>query len=209
MTSPTPPPPVRRRLRGADRRQRIVDAAVEVFAAQGYAGCSTSDLANAAGVSRTVLYDHFADKRELYLHVLATQSDLMLAEVAGGISGEGAPRDRMRATVTSYLAFTRDHPATRRLLIDPIPAGDPELDAVVLAHLQERQDAVTLLLSDDLARAGVDLSSSAAAVMVAVVSGATDGVARWWALHPEVPLDEVADAAVRLLWHGMPNAGAD
>ena len=43
--------------------------------------------------------------------------------------------------------------------------------------------------------------------MVAVVSGAADGLAQWWALHPDTPFDEVVDAAARLLWNGLPRAG--
>jgi hypothetical protein len=42
---------------------------------------------------------------------------------------------------------------------------------------------------------------------VAAVSGAVDGVAQWWALHPEASLDEVADAATGLLWNGLPRSG--
>ena len=58
---------VRRRLSGPARRQRIEAAAVEVFAERGYDATSVGEIATAAGVTRTVLYDHFRSKRELYL----------------------------------------------------------------------------------------------------------------------------------------------
>ena len=197
----------RRRLRGADRRRRVEAAAVVAFANRGYDATSLGEIASEAGVTRTVMYDHFPTKRALFLEVLASQHELMLTEIARGITSEGGPRDRVRATLASYLRFTREHPATRRLLLDPIPSGDPELDLVVRGYLDDRADAISGLLSADLAGAGVDLGSTSLPVVVAVVSGAADGLAQWWALHPDTPFDEVVDAATRLLWNGLPRAG--
>lgn len=197
----------RRRLRGAERRRRIEDAAVAAFAHRGYDATSLGEIASAAGVTRTVMYDHFPTKRALFLEVLATQHALMMREIARGITSEGEPRDRVRATLASYLRFTRDHPAARRLLLDPIPSGDPELDAVVRGYLEDRSDTISALLSADLARVGVDLASTSIPVLVAVVSGASDGLAQWWARHPETPFDEVVDAATRVLWNGLPRVG--
>lgn len=197
----------RRRLRGAERRRRIEAAAVDAFASRGYDATSLGEIATAAGVTRTVMYDHFPTKRALFLEVLATQHELMVGEIARGITSEGGPRDRVRATLASYLRFTRDHPAARRLLLDPIPPGDAELDQVVRGYVEDRAHAIGGLVSADLARAGVDLASTSMPVIVAVVSGAADGLAQWWALHPETPFDDVVDAATRLLWNGLPRAG--
>jgi AcrR family transcriptional regulator len=197
----------RRRLRGTERRSRIEAAAVVAFARRGYDATSIGEVANAAGVTRTVLYDHFPDKRALFLHVIASQHELMLGEIARGITSEGGPRDRVRATLASYLRFTREHPEARRLLLDPIPSGDPELDQVIRGFLEDRSRAISSLLATDLANAGVDLESTSLPVMVAVVSGAADGLAQWWARHPDTPSDEVVDAAARLLWNGLPRAG--
>ncbi|KAA1421288.1 TetR/AcrR family transcriptional regulator [Nocardioides humilatus] len=197
----------RRRLRGSERRARIEAAALVAFAHRGYDATSLGEVAAAAGVARTVMYDHFPDKRALFLSVMASQQELMLREIAGGITSEGDPRSRVRATVAAYLAFTQDHPATRRLLLAPIPSGDSELDEVVQGYLSARSDAIGMLLSADLTRAGVDLASVSFPVIVALVSGAVDGVAQWWAINPDVPLDDAVEAATRLLWNGLPRAG--
>lgn len=177
------------------------------FARRGYDATSLGEVATAAGVTRTVMYDHFPDKRALFLHVIATQHELMLGEIASGITSDGGPRERVRATLASYLRFTHEHPEARRLLLDPIPSGDPELDAVIRGFLEDRSRAISSLLATDLANAGVDLESTSLPAMVAVVSGAADGLAQWWALHPEAPFDDVVDAAARLLWNGLPRAG--
>lgn len=177
------------------------------FASRGYDATSLGEVASAAGVTRTVMYDHFPTKRALFLHVLATQHELMLTEIARGITSEGGPRERVRATLASYLRFTQEHPAARRLLLDPIPPGDAELDLVVRGYVDDRSRAISGLLATDLAGAGVDLTSTSLPVIVAVVSGAADGLAQWWALHRDTPFDEVVDAAARLLWNGLPRAG--
>lgn len=197
----------RRRLSGNERRLRIEAAALTAFAHKGYDATSLGEIAAAAGVTRTVMYDHFPAKRELYLHVLKTQQRLMMDAIAGGITSSGEPRDRVRATLAAYLSFTRAHPAARRLLIDPIPPGDPALDATVRGYVQDRTDAIGALLATDLAKAGVALTPTTVPIVVALVSGASDGLAQWWALHPEAPCDDVVDAAVRLLWNGLARAG--
>jgi AcrR family transcriptional regulator len=197
----------RRRLSSGERRGRIEAAALVAFADRGYDATSVGDVAAAAGVTRTVMYDHFATKRALFLHVLGTQHELMLEAIASGITSEGPPQARVRATVTAYLRFARDHPATRRLLLDPVPSGDAELDEIVRGYVRARAAAISSLLSGDLARAGVDRGSRRLPVVVAAVSGAVDGVAQWWALHPEASLDEVVDAATGLLWNGLPRSG--
>ncbi|MBU2696732.1 TetR/AcrR family transcriptional regulator [Pimelobacter sp. 30-1] len=195
---------VRRRLTASARRERIEAAAVEVFAERGYDAASVGEIAAAAGVSRTVLYDHFRDKRALYLHVLGTENAAMLAEVGSGITGAGAGRARMRATVAAYLSFAQQRPAARRLLVDPIPTGDPGLDQAVHAFRTARTQAVATMLGPDLARAGLAAGTTPAAVVVELLITGVDGVARWWQEHPDASLDEVTDVAAQLLWNGLP-----
>ena len=195
---------VRRRLSGPARRQRIEAAAVEVFAERGYDAASVGEIASAAGVTRTVLYDHFRSKRELYLQVLDAQNAAMLAEVDAGITGAGAGADRLRSTVAADLSFARQRPAARRLLVDPIPTGDTDLDQVIAAYRTARTQAVAAMLAPDLERCGVTAGSTAAAVVVELLITGVDGVARWWQDHPGATLDEVTDIASRLLWNGLP-----
>ncbi|KAB2808834.1 TetR/AcrR family transcriptional regulator [Pimelobacter simplex] len=201
-------PSVRRRLTAPARRERIEAAAVEVFAGRGYDAASVGAIAAAAGVSRTVLYDHFRDKRALYLHVLGTENAAMLAEVGAGITGAGAGRARMRATVAAYLSFAQQRPAARRLLVDPVPTGDAGLDEAVRTYRTARTQAVAEMLGPDLVRAGLAPGATATAVVVELLITGVDGVARWWQDHPEATLDEVTDVAARLLWSGLPRVRA-
>lgn len=178
-----------------------------MFATRGYEATSVADLAAAAGVTRTVLYDHYSSKKELYLAVVDQQNRAMVGTVAEAITGTGDPRARMRATVLSYLGFTRAHPWAAGLLVSPPPSGDPEIDAAVAQHERARYDAVAALLADDLERAGARLDGLAASQVAAMTAAGVDALSRWSQLHPEAALEDVADLAVRLLWGGMTRLG--
>ena len=136
--------------------------------------------------------------------MLDSQNAAMLAEVGAGITGAGAGADRLRATVAAYLSFARQRPAARRLLVDPIPTGDPDLDSVLAAYRTARAQAVTSMLAPDLARSGLRAGATDSAVVVELLITGVDGVARWWQEHPDVALEEVTDVAARLLWNGLP-----
>lgn len=198
---------VRRRMSAPARRQRIETAAIEVFAERGYDAAALGEIATAAGVTRTVLYDHFRSKRELYLQVLDSQNAAMLAEVGAGITSAGGGPERLRSTVAAYLSFARQRPSARRLLVDPIPTGDTELDQVLAAYRTARTQAVTAMLAPDLARSGVAVGSDESAVVVELLITGVDGVARWWQEHPAASLEDVTDIAARLLWNGLPRIG--
>jgi AcrR family transcriptional regulator len=198
----------RRRLTGAARRERIDTAAVHVFAERGYDATSVGEIAAAAGVSRTVLYDHYSSKRALYLHVLDTQNSEMLAAVGSGITRSGRGHDRMEATIEAYLTWSRSHPAARRLLVDPIPPGDPELDRAIRDQHGVRAEAVAEMLSADLMRANIPPGVAASVVVEMLIAG-IEGVARWWSQHPDVALDRAVDVALRLLWNGLPRFADD
>src|SRR5206468_12644250 len=97
--------PVKRRLRAPARRERVVEAALEAFASRGYEAVSMGEIAAAAGVARTVLYDHFDSKKALYLALLEEQNAQLVAHVAERITGAGDTRARMRATIDAFFGF--------------------------------------------------------------------------------------------------------
>src|SRR5690606_15493225 len=66
------------RLPRAARREQLLATAQEVFVESGYHATSMDDIADRAGVSKPVLYQHFDGKLELYLGLLETQSDQLL-----------------------------------------------------------------------------------------------------------------------------------
>src|ERR1700753_4470752 len=68
------------------RRNQLLGAAREVFVAQGYHAAAMDDIAERAGVSKPVLYQHFPGKRELYLALLDAESETLIAAVGQALA---------------------------------------------------------------------------------------------------------------------------
>src|SRR3954463_1402305 len=105
---PVPVPPAARRTarlpRGA-RRLQLLNAAQEVFVAQGFHAAAMDDIAVGAGVSKPVLYQHFPGKRELYLALLEQQVDELADRMAEAMAGTDDNRARVDGAVGAYFDF--------------------------------------------------------------------------------------------------------
>jgi AcrR family transcriptional regulator len=95
----------KRRLRAPQRRSLIVSAALEEFAIHGYEGASMGQIGAAAGVSRSVLYDHFPSKRALFAALLKDTHRALLAHLRQRIAADAPMEERMRAAMDAFFAF--------------------------------------------------------------------------------------------------------
>ncbi|MEU8401407.1 TetR/AcrR family transcriptional regulator [Nonomuraea sp. NPDC048892] len=201
----------RKRMPGSARRSRIVEAALEVFAARGYHATAMEEIAVAAGVTRSVLYDHFPSKRVLLITVLQEQNARLVEHVGGRITGSGSPERRLRATLDAYFSFTEANPGARRLLFDHTDEDDPEIKVVRWGIRETRTRSVAAMLGPDLRRLGLDPETEAAQAVVELLISGTDGLAQWWARHPTMSRDRLVEAAMLVLWNGLstlPETGA-
>jgi AcrR family transcriptional regulator len=195
------------RMRASARRALITEAAVKIFAAKGYHATSLGEIASAAGVARTVLYDHFPSKRVLLLAVMQEQNAALVEYVGARISGAGPAEDRMRSTIDAYFSFARSRPEARRLLFDRSDENDPEIATVRQGMRESRTRAVTALLAGDMRSIGVDPGEPIGEAMVELIITGLDGVAQWWERNPDMPQSVLVEGAMRLLWTGLGNAG--
>jgi AcrR family transcriptional regulator len=199
----------RRRLSGAARRGAILRGALGVFAARGYDGASMAELGTAAGVTRTVLYDHFRSKQELYVALVEQQNALFLGHVGARITGEGSTSERMRATIDAVFHFAQAHPAAWALLFGAMTGGDDAVADTRRALRAGQVEAVAALLARDAHEAGLDRDPAQMAVIVEMLIGALTGAVAWWGREPSVSRDAVVDAAMELLWTGLGRPAAE
>ena len=194
----------RRRLSAAERRERILAAATEVFAESGYHAASMSQIAERAGVVASVIYDHFPSKRELHIELIRVHGDAMIARTITSIKPAG-PMEMLREGIDIYFVGVEEDPFAWRFLFRDPPA-DPEIAEAWRACHDRATEGIAGLISlgvPDLAEL-TGLPGEQAAWMLAKVSqSATNGLAQWWYENREVPRDQVADVARRILWDGF------
>lgn len=193
----------RRRLPAPVRRAVILEAAVPVFAANGYHAASMEEVAAASGVSKAVLYDHFASKRELYVVVLdAVRSDLdaTVESALAAIDGHnGEPA--VRVAITAFFAWVEQHPQRCRLLFHELGAAGGEAADVVTA-LEDRVAAglTATLGADPAIFAGHPRRDRQLAVLAKLLMSAIHGLASWWHRNPDVGREDVVDRVVDFVW---------
>ncbi|MCG6207322.1 TetR/AcrR family transcriptional regulator [Rhodopseudomonas sp. HC1] len=116
--------------RSSTTRAGLIAAARQAFVARGYAGTSTPDLVEAAGVTRGALYHHFADKQALFRAVIEAESAAVAAEIEAA-PFSGSPIEALVAGGEAYLQAMALPGRTRLLLVEaPSVLGQAEVDAI-------------------------------------------------------------------------------
>jgi AcrR family transcriptional regulator len=191
------------RLRGSQRRELIVDAATSEFAQRGYEAASVGRIAQAAGVARTVLYDHFASKHALFVEVLGVEQQALLRYLSAALGSQGTTEDRWRAAFDAFFAFVEEQPLGWRLLFPSHPPLDVEAAEEYRRVRSEFNRVLADLLADDARHAGLEPESVRARAVFAIHRDALTAAARWWQNHPGVSRAEMVDSAMAALWTGF------
>ena len=106
------------RLPRDERRAQLLNAALEVFTIAGYHAAAMDEIADAAGVSKPVLYQHFPSKLDLYLAVLDVHIDSLIFEIHRALASEVENADRVGATIGAYFDFIDKEGEAFRLLFE-------------------------------------------------------------------------------------------
>jgi AcrR family transcriptional regulator len=122
--------PVRRRLAPGARRAELLRAGELVFTANAFEDVSIEDIAEAAGVSKNLLYHYFAGKRELYLETIRAATCEMLARTEPDMRLE--PIARLRASIDQHLHYVEEH-AEGYIKLLRGAGGDAEVAEIVAA----------------------------------------------------------------------------
>lgn len=195
--------PPKQRLPASARRSLIVAAALEEFARDGYDAASMRRIGAAAGVTRTVLYDHFPSKRALFGALLQETNGTLLSHLQATLSTDAPMEERIAATIDAYLAFAEREPLAWKVLFPDHAPIDPEVSADHRRSRAESNRIFAALLAPDAKRAGIEPNSRIGQIVYAIHIASLRGVVRWWQSHPDVPREEVVEAAMAALWTGL------
>jgi len=196
-------PGQRRRLTAGQRRELILQAAARTFAERGYHGASMTSIAAAAGIAPSVIYDHFASKRELHIELLTLHAREMVeatTRLPAGRTGE----DLVRHGTDAFFGYVEQNRYAWRMLFRDPPA-DAETAAIHEGIHQRGTAAIAALIHQaPVTRLPAGLPRELADAMLArAVKSANDGLAAWWYEHPEVSREQIVTIAVNVSWHGL------
>lgn len=131
-------PPRRVQQRSVDTRDRLVDAALQVFATRGYDGATTREIAKVAGVALAALPYHFETKDALWRAAADRIFGTLRAEFEARARGlEGADlRTRLRLLLREYVLFAASHPELHRFMLQEGTDRGPRLAWLVETHVR-------------------------------------------------------------------------
>jgi AcrR family transcriptional regulator len=187
----------RKRLPTNERRALIVEAAGRLFGEHGYDGTRLDDVARAAGVTKPILYRHFADKTALYLALLARHRD-DLGSFARAVPATGTMQERVRAVLVVWVAYVADHAYAWRMLFRD-RGGGPEIQAFrVEVHAQARAVLVGMirLLGE------AEIPERELEPLAELMSMGMASLVLWSIDEPATSTDVIVDAMTRV-WTGL------
>jgi AcrR family transcriptional regulator len=198
------------RLPRSARRKQLLGAAQQVFVAQGYHAAAMDDIAERAGVSKPVLYQHFPGKLDLYLALLDQHADDLVARVRQSLAETADNRERVERCMQAYFDFVTDDEGESagafRLVLDSDLRNEPTVAARVERMAAACVDAVAAAIAQD-----TQVAPDAARLLSAGMIGAAEMSARWWLeRRGSMPRDEAVRLLSALLWRGIsgfPRAG--
>jgi AcrR family transcriptional regulator len=187
------------RLPRPARRRQLLGAARDVFVAQGYHSAAMDEIAERAGVSKPVLYQHFPGKLELYLALLDESVDELVHSVSGALSSTTDNRQRVPATFRAFFDFVGGSGEAFRLVFESDLSNEPAVRERLERAISECGKMVSEFIKED---AGV--SDEEADLLGMALVGMAQVSARYWlSTDRGIGQDKAEDLLARLAWRGI------
>ena len=170
-----------------------------MFVAQGYHAAAMDDIAERAGVSKPVLYQHFPGKLELYLALLDTHCDVDRRQGARGDGGTDDNKERVSGAVRAYFDFVDHESEAFRLVFESDLRNDPAVRQRV-----ERVEQGCIAAITDTIISDTGVSRAQAELLASGLVGAAETAAQFWlAGGRQVPKAEAEALVAALSWRGI------
>jgi AcrR family transcriptional regulator len=187
------------RLPRSARRKQLLAAAQQVFVAQGYHAAAMDDIAERAGVSKPVLYQHFPGKLELYLALLDTHCDALVEQVRAAMTATTDNKERVAGAIRAYFAFVDHESEAFRLIFE----SDLRNDQSVRARVDQVERFCIAAITETI-MADTGVSRARAELLAAGLVGAAVTSAQFWlAGGRRVAKEEAEVLLAALAWRGI------
>ncbi|MEM1332411.1 MAG: TetR/AcrR family transcriptional regulator [Actinomycetota bacterium] len=185
------------RLPATARREQILAVALDVFASSGFHGASMNDIAEAAGVTKPVLYQHFDSKRDLYQALLEDVGTRLLESIAKATAEATDGKSTTALGFQAYFRWVADDHDAFRLLFGAGTASDDEFSAVIKRVNSEAAAAIAPLID-------ADLDDDTRRTLASALVGLAEGASRQLVLKGrDFDPDRIAREVSGLAWAGL------
>ena len=191
------------RLSADARREQILDVAIDIFGRAGYYGASMNDIAEAAGVTKPVLYQHFDSKSDLYSALLEEVGNRMLEAIAEATAEAATGREKTEQGFQAYFRWVAHRHDEFMFLFGGSARHDGEFSAQVRRITDEAAAAIAPLISVDI---DAEHRTTLAHALVGLAEGASR---RLVGLGREFDPDEIAREVSALAWAGLRSIGTN
>ncbi len=187
------------RLPRPARRQQLLAAAQEVFVAHGYHAAAMDDIAERAGVSKPVLYQHFPGKLELYLALLDRHCEALIDRIRAAMAATSDNAERVIGATRAYFDFVDHEGEAFRLVFE----SDLRNETPVRERV-ERVERESIAAITETIMADTGVSRARAELLAAGLTGAAETAARFWlAGGRKVPKGAAEELLAQLSWRGI------
>ena len=187
------------RLPRDERRALLLSAALEVFTVSGYHAAAMDEIADRAGVSKPVLYQHFPSKLDLYLALLDVHIDSLVFAIQKAIASNKENKNRVKATVAAYFEFIDDEGGAFRLLFESDMSAKPQVRQRLDRMTYDCAVAVSAVISLD-----TGFPKEESMVLAIGLIGCAQITARHWLERDgKINRSEATSLVTNLLWRGI------
>jgi AcrR family transcriptional regulator len=133
---------------GAEKRRIILDAAIRVFARQGFHSARVSDIADEAGVAYGLVYHYFKSKDEVLDTLFLERWNVLLEAIREADRAEVEPRDKLLAITSFIIDSYRHDPDLMKVIIVEVTRAANSFGATHLAKIREAYDLIAQIVAD-------------------------------------------------------------
>ena len=170
------------RLPRRERRAQLLASALEIFVAQGYHAAAMDDIAERAGVSKPVLYQHFPGKLELYLALLDEACDTIIANCRDALESTTDNKQRVAATMDAFYGYVAHDAEAFRLVFESDLTSEPAVRDHIDRVTHECAAMITEVIKED-----TGLPAEASRLLAVSLVGIGQVSARFWLADSERP----------------------
>ena len=187
------------RLPRLARRRQLLGAAQEVFVAQGYHAAAMDEIAERAGVSKPVLYQHFPGKLELYLALLDEHAEALVKIVREALDSTTDNKMRVQACMQAFYDFVAGDGEAYRLVFESDLRNVAPVRARVDRANQQCAEMIAQVIAED-----TNAPSDEAHLLGMGLVGMAEVSARYWLSQQRaIPKDTAEKLIARLAWRGI------